>query len=584
MVKRKAHFDSSDISSEESENSDLDSEFLNLAKKKKTKSKMDRSMTSFSEHSASENERQISSESSHEEFNDGYASDFMGDTEDRINLARMTEKEREQEIFKRIEAREVLKTRFSIEKKLRQAKRREMRKLKSIQDKKVERYFNAKERNRRAEENRGKKIHSSSKSRHDNQRDKHRLNDERTHSKTKLKASEVYSDDSGSSSDNDRARKKKQKSKKMASSDSSSDSETESRIRTVKLPSISTREQLNQIRLSRHKLEQIFQIPFFKRVVVGCYVRLVVGTSNDKPIYKICEVMDVGEDDTVYYFGGTKTSKTLHLRHGPHERAFRLPFISDQEFTDIEFQKWRKICILQGIPVPRVDQVQSKVRDIKEAILYGLKEEDIEKIIRRKERFRTNPHNYAIKKNQLMKNRDMAQSIGDIAKADEIQDELVELEKRTEEVEKLRAATISSIIYLNSRNRKKNADEPEKISIEVRTYKDQRVDDPFTRRHTKPTMVNRRKDPGKEDITPEATVIETRIEKAVELSSQTKKINPQKQGEEMYSAHDFDIKIEFDDTPPTNTSAPPVEDKVVKESSSKKSLNLEDYKKRKGLI
>lgn len=35
----------------------------------------------------------------------------MGDAEDRARLASMTEKERELEIFKRIEAREVMRTR-----------------------------------------------------------------------------------------------------------------------------------------------------------------------------------------------------------------------------------------------------------------------------------------------------------------------------------------------------------------------------------------------------------------------------------------------------------------------------------------
>lgn len=35
----------------------------------------------------------------------------MGDSEDKDRLAQMTEKERETEIFKRIEAREIMKTR-----------------------------------------------------------------------------------------------------------------------------------------------------------------------------------------------------------------------------------------------------------------------------------------------------------------------------------------------------------------------------------------------------------------------------------------------------------------------------------------
>lgn len=49
--------------------------------------------------------------SSEDEFTDGYGEDFMGDEEDRARLEQMTEKEREQELFNRIEKREVLKKR-----------------------------------------------------------------------------------------------------------------------------------------------------------------------------------------------------------------------------------------------------------------------------------------------------------------------------------------------------------------------------------------------------------------------------------------------------------------------------------------
>ena len=53
------------------------------------------------------------SESSSEDdvFRDGYGEDLMGDEEDRARLEQMTEKEREQELFNRIEKREVLKRR-----------------------------------------------------------------------------------------------------------------------------------------------------------------------------------------------------------------------------------------------------------------------------------------------------------------------------------------------------------------------------------------------------------------------------------------------------------------------------------------
>ncbi|KAJ7983440.1 hypothetical protein DPEC_G00378570, partial [Dallia pectoralis] len=62
---------------------------------------------SDSNSSASSSDSESSSEVG--EFSDGYAEDLMADEADRARLEQMTEKEREQELFNRIEKREVLK-------------------------------------------------------------------------------------------------------------------------------------------------------------------------------------------------------------------------------------------------------------------------------------------------------------------------------------------------------------------------------------------------------------------------------------------------------------------------------------------
>ena len=49
-----------------------------------------------------------------EGFGDGYGDDLIGDEEDRKRLEGMTEKEREQVLFERIERREALKTRYDV--------------------------------------------------------------------------------------------------------------------------------------------------------------------------------------------------------------------------------------------------------------------------------------------------------------------------------------------------------------------------------------------------------------------------------------------------------------------------------------
>ena len=79
-------------------------------------------------------------------FNDGYDSDLIGDDEDRKRLESMTEKEREEEIYRRTEQRDLLMRRFEMKKKLKQQqreaaradreKRREERRKEKLKNKK----------------------------------------------------------------------------------------------------------------------------------------------------------------------------------------------------------------------------------------------------------------------------------------------------------------------------------------------------------------------------------------------------------------------------------------------------------------
>ena len=118
--------------------------------------------------------------------------------------------------------------------------------------------------------------------------------------------------------------------------------------------------------------------------------------------------MDVCETGKVYQLGPTRTNKGLRLRHGAQERVFRLEFVSNQDFTDTEFQKWMEDCAVQGSSPPTLEDVEKKLKDIKEAQNFQFKEEDIDQMLQEKHRFRKAPFNYAMRKTQLMKERDMA--------------------------------------------------------------------------------------------------------------------------------------------------------------------------------
>ncbi|XP_045540580.1 RNA polymerase-associated protein Rtf1 [Papilio machaon] len=635
---------------------------------------------------------------SEEEFDDGYDENLMGDEEDRARLAAMSEKEREQEIFKRIERRDLMKTRWEIERKLRLAKRTaaergaspgelarrrdarrrrraqkreapreserppeerermdrvERRESESEQPKEIEKenesmqqspgeilddqkdndasrstspLFGAKSegRKRNVDDRRqnamaalraqrdAKATRTEHKQRKRMEQEKDKDDDDDADAEiiggtskqsVKLKASDIYSDDSGSDSEDN----KSQGRRSSTSSSSSGGEEEEKKREEVEVKYADTRDQINKLRLSRFKLERLVHLPFFARVVTGCFVRIGIGNNNGNPVYRVAEIIDVYETAKVYNLGNTRTNKGLKLRHGTQDRVFRLEFVSNQEFTDNEFVKWYKAIKDANKKPPTMDFVRNKISQVKEALMYEFKEEDIEKIVAEKERFRSHPTNYAMKKTQLMKERDVAQLRGDDELVMDLNAKIQELEDRASQLDKTRTSSIQSISYINNRNRKLNVETAEKaIMEEVKANKGKKQDDPFTRRHTKPVMNFKSHQGGRSQElmrNEEAAMEEQRLreeEERVERERQERDRLMMQQNEperpkrektsssdntSLYSLHDFDINIDLDLPVAKSMSAQPKQvTGKVKETGPKRSLNLDEYKKRHGLI
>ncbi|KAF4520734.1 hypothetical protein B566_EDAN004854 [Ephemera danica] len=457
--------------------------------------------------SGGESDYSDSSELSQEEFNDGYDENLMGDEEDQARLAQMTEKEREQEIFKRIE------------KKLRLAKKQEMRKKRNHERPKVDAKERSKERKKTVEENRGRvdkkaqamnllKAKRQEKiEREEKEKEKARIEQEKTKDKdkgdgddedgalpdeeeakpTKLKLSDIYSDDSGDdsgkpekSAPSEGRRRSTSSSSSSSSSDSESDKGSVASQRVKKVQYISSKEELNKIRLSRHKMERFVHLPFFNQVVTGAFVRIGIGNdTTGRPVYRVAEIIGVCETGKVYQLGSTRTNKGLKLRHGGNERVFRLEFVSNSEFLDTEFQHWKKACETKNVSLPTVDMLQQKLKDIYKAMVYEFKEEDVEK----------GEGEVQDEPLQLC-NEEVPPYEGERGSVAKLDRKIQDLEERASELDKARTQTIQSISYINDRNRKKNVEEAEKaIMEEVRANKGKKIDDPFTRRSTKPRMV-----------------------------------------------------------------------------------------------
>ena len=141
--------------------------------------------------------------------------------------------------------------------------------------------------------------------------------------------------------------------------------------------------------------------------------------------------------------------------------------------------------------------------------------------------------------------------------------ELAELEERADELSKARSGPLSSISYINERNRKRNVERAEEAILEeIRASGGQKAEDPFTRRSTKPRMIHRPNQdapPGSELIgnMHSASVINSgnsastssapqrRDESSARDNERTIQIPKPKTGD-LFAAHDFDIKIDLE--------------------------------------
>lgn len=174
-----------------------------------------------------------------------------------------------------------------------------------------------------------------------------------------------------------------------------------------------------------------------------------------------------------------------------------------------------------------------------------------------KHRFRKAPFNYAMRKTQLMKEREMANNRNDEEEAERLTKELAELEERADMLSKRpRSQTMSTISFINERNRKQNVERAEEaIMEEIRASGGQKSDDPFTRRSTKPRMNHKPVYPGEAAAAETAKMpppgslglpVDSKGSGKDKASTPVAPGQPKPKTNDLFSAHDFDIKIEFD--------------------------------------
>ncbi|CAF4010981.1 unnamed protein product [Rotaria magnacalcarata] len=438
-------------------------------------------------------------------FTDGYDENYRGDSNDRAWLKTLSEREREAELLKRHEQREIIKRREEINKRLKS--KAEESGIKSEEEGEIDEHDDDDESdhdktsdhstrksnlfdndiyaeddddddyrkltNRRQQINATKQKeteHSKSlqilvEGRKKRQDDKHRKSvvksddvsssDEdspvkptKTNNKDEIwKVDDVFPTSSSDDDDDDDSRGDSHHRRRSRSPDDRTSDSQEQETKRKKCTFISTRDQLKSMILSRFRMEKWCHSPFFADVAKGAFVRINIGQNNGEAVYRVCEIRDVVETGKIYNLGTTRTNKGLRLKHGTNERIFRLEYVSNNEISDEEFQRWREAMIKQGISLPTLDDLEKKINEIEKYKHYVYNNTDITKIVQEKKRFRKAPINYAVTKNELLKEIEIAKDENDTERENELRKQLTEMEERASELDRKRSENISVMAF-----------------------------------------------------------------------------------------------------------------------------------------
>ena len=177
-------------------------------------------------------------------------------------------------------------------------------------------------------------------------------------------------------------------------------------------------------------------------------------------------------------------------------------------------------------------------------------------------------------------------------------------ERRAEEKDQIRSGSLSTVTFINDRNRKGNF-ERAMIGLkeeEERLKKEGYAQDPFTRRKTRPILSQPKQKTEDGQVMTSDLLLKLEQEKKEKLEKENieaaeKLVEKENKDEkptkkdvpDIFNAHDFDIDIDID--PSENQISlnsmgvrPVATTHTVPLGPTKKSIKLEDYKKRKGII
>ncbi|KAL0300738.1 UNVERIFIED_CONTAM: protein RTF1 [Sesamum radiatum] len=247
---------------------------------------------------------------------------------------------------------------------------------------------------------------------------------------------------------------------------------------------VPTYENIRDITIQRSTLEKWYTETFFEELIVGCFVRLAIGSSLYGTVYRLCPVrrVDTRGPDSTYEFDNKTTYKYLNAVWGPDSTAvsWQMISVSNATPTKKEFDQWLSEVKRFGGFMPTKEEARQKRYAIQQRNLLlenrAIVPMDRNSIVH-------GPSSIAAEKVRL---RSELETVDDVVEVERIKARLQELDAaRAPERQDARVLRLAEMNRRNKLENLRNASEKKPVNANLKAgdpgY------DPFSRRWTRST-------------------------------------------------------------------------------------------------
>jgi len=383
---------------------------------------------------------------------------------------------------------------------------------------------------------------------------KQQITDNHGKSEVKKKKTETLETSPSSSSESESV--VRSESEKESSSDDGElvDSDDDKNMDELDTP---TFEDIKEITIRRSRLVKWLNEPFFEELIVGCFVRVGIGKSENIPVYRLCMVqkVDCGDPNKHYKVENKVTHKYLVCVWGSENSAkkIQVAVVSESAPLEKEFKHWIREVERTCSYMPSKVNITEKKEAIKRTNTYVYSAATVKQMLEEKKTAPSRPLNVAVEKDKLKREFELAESKTDEAWMERIQTKLAELEA-------LRRARENDVkaIRLEEMNRKNRVENYKNLSehrnmMNANLKAGEEGYDPFSRRWTRSRNYynedqgkESKEEEGKEEkddkvVGVEAT--EESLKEAANAGKLTDTIAPVDVETESNMLHDFELQI-----------------------------------------